>query len=408
MSCIDSECRCPNPIVGAEVQLTNSASETTFPVAAWNGTHLGVVYFEGDLDIGATTTDRGNAYFALLNPDGSRAVASDIALTSFDPSDWTAGAVSFPPDIVWTGSEFGVVWSQLTEPTPGVYERQMVFQRLDANGGLLGPLVVLASSGSSNDGETAFPAISWNPVYGGYAAVSTNAPAGYYRFARIGADGTFSEPPLQIPLTSAGPAEPVNGRIEIDVSPAGRWGFIMDVWSDIHLVRVDPDGTEYGRPEEVNGIEFTDGGDVVHDGTDWVTAWAEGAIRPNGLWINRGWTNNDPYELIPYVSGSQRTYEWVQLANGPDTVVEIGWAHREVSQYVHNFQMQRFLPAADGTSAYRPITDVVDIVNTDAITLSGAVRLVHTGDDSLLALWAEERAGQLDLFAAPIDPQACP
>ncbi len=111
MQCIDSECRCPDPIVAAPVRLTDSSSNSTRPRAAWNGTHVAVAYFDGTDNYLTSSGRNGNVYVALLHPDATRAVARDIPVTTFDLAGTErTGYVRYPADIVWTGIEFGVVW----------------------------------------------------------------------------------------------------------------------------------------------------------------------------------------------------------------------------------------------------------------------------------------------------------
>src|SRR5262249_41914614 len=101
--CSSGQCRCPDPTVSTPVRLTTTATATGAPSAAWDGSHLGVVYTESD---DASFNPTTNVVFALLNADGTRA-RTDIPLTAF-----TANGVKLRPRIAWSGKEYGVLWLQ--------------------------------------------------------------------------------------------------------------------------------------------------------------------------------------------------------------------------------------------------------------------------------------------------------
>ncbi len=126
--------------------------------------------------------------------------------------------------------------------------------------------------------------------------------------------------------------------------------------------------------------------------------------------INRGSTSNEPYELVPYVPLSPRSYAYMMLAQGPADVLEIAWTQgpHTGTEIRHNFQMQRLMPPTDGSSEYTALTNIVDIVANDEVALFKTTDFVHTGDDTMMALWAGDVSGDYDVYAAPIDLQACP
>jgi hypothetical protein len=81
--------------VGTELRVTNDTFNSLDPSLAWTGSGFGVVWNDrrdGNQEI----------YLALISAGGSK-TSSDIRITN-------DGAMSFWPDAVWTGSEFGVAW----------------------------------------------------------------------------------------------------------------------------------------------------------------------------------------------------------------------------------------------------------------------------------------------------------
>jgi hypothetical protein len=81
--------------------------------------HVGVTYVEDD-----------QIYVTLLNPDGTRAMATDTTLPH--PYGETIG---YRPRIVWNGSEYAIVWT--------TYMRTR-FARVSSSGALVGAPVQLA------------------------------------------------------------------------------------------------------------------------------------------------------------------------------------------------------------------------------------------------------------------------
>ena len=257
MQCINSACRCPDPIVAAPVRLTDSPSDSSRPRAAWNGTHVAVAYFDGEESDSSQMGRHGNVYVALLNPDATRAIAQDIPLTTFDfAGTERTGFVEYPPDIVWTGSEFGVVWTQVDTTDSSASVCQLAFQRMAPDGSLLGTQVILASDGRD---LFAFPELSWNPVYGGYGVLSLNDSNGDFELRLIGADGTTSEAPLAIPAPMVMPSVPEDGIPVLSVAPTGEWGVLQDIYIFVHLTVVSADGTQYGEPVDLAAPGFGEG-----------------------------------------------------------------------------------------------------------------------------------------------------
>lgn len=97
--------------------VSNLEHRAATPAVAWSGENLGVAWANAS----ATGT---NIYFALMSVDGETVV---------EPFPITApqGSVS-APTIVWTGTEFVVVWDDDSEGS-----RELFYARLDANATVL-------------------------------------------------------------------------------------------------------------------------------------------------------------------------------------------------------------------------------------------------------------------------------
>jgi hypothetical protein len=173
-------------IVGSEVQMTTDVYSES-PVVTWTGAEFGIVWI-GPLDsfhfarfdgsgneVGSRTVvvsasgsrwgqdlvwagnqyglvwmdfrhGNGEIYFARLTPDGQR-IGPELRVTD-EP------ASSANPRLVWTGAEFGVVWS---DSRPGTTE--VFFARISASGSKLGDDVQL----TQDDGTSSSPrTTAWN------------------------------------------------------------------------------------------------------------------------------------------------------------------------------------------------------------------------------------------------------
>lgn len=87
----------PNPTAPANKRLTTAPADSLFPSAAWSGSNYGVAYSD--------SRDGGEPaiYFSRISAKGAKA-GVDLKLSN-------SLNISYNPNIVWNGTEFGVVWS---------------------------------------------------------------------------------------------------------------------------------------------------------------------------------------------------------------------------------------------------------------------------------------------------------
>jgi hypothetical protein len=142
------------------------ASLAISPSLAWNGDGYGVVWV--DLRHGNT-----EIYFARLSAGGARAGA---------PTRITTGdSARLGPQLVWTGREYGVTWTDAHDETLDVY-----FARISAAGARVGEPVRLSTT---NDLHFA-PRAAWNGREYGVAWYAFDRSEELaMRFARVSASG---------------------------------------------------------------------------------------------------------------------------------------------------------------------------------------------------------------------------
>lgn len=370
MTCSSGVCGCPTPTVGTAVRLTTTSPATRHPDAAWNGTHVGLVYTEKD-------GLQDELYFALLNPDGTRAKSPDIALTNLTG---TWDTVKPPADIVWNGSEFAVAWLQTSSTI------DVMLQRIAPDGTLKGAAVsVTAKTTGVKLPVDNPPRIGWSPSYGGYVLASPGWSQ--FGFQRIGADA--SAPDSANTFSGGG-----SGPCAIALAPSGEWGVSYMTASSTYLTFFNPDGSKTKAVETLGNPAFTQlrSVDLLHDGSTWLTAWPSSS--PYGVAINRGASANSP--SVPVTSPTAGPAMELERAG---STLDLTWL---VSSLI---KLRRFQIPTTSSSTLTALSPEITILGTP----NGLeMNVERTGAGSLLVVWSDNRWGAGELYAAPVDLKGCP
>jgi hypothetical protein len=131
---------------GADHTVSATSGNTDYGDLAWNGSGWAVVWT--DLRMG-----QSNAYFALLDAQGY-ALGGEVKLSS------GAGTV-YQPRLAWTGTEYGVSWSEASGNTQNVF-----FTRVSSTGIPLGaPQQVTQSAARASSADLAFTGTRFAIVY---------------------------------------------------------------------------------------------------------------------------------------------------------------------------------------------------------------------------------------------------
>jgi hypothetical protein len=333
---------------------------------------VGVAYIQ------STATTSYVLRFVLLNPDGTP--VSDTLIEG-------ASAVGrMQPDLVWSGTEYGLVW---------VESLGSRFLRLDANGAAKG-----TPTGSIGPGGSTKTTLAWSSVYGGYAIGATQGSAGYFRL--LGADGSTPAAATTFTRSSGG----VGGSIQIAPAPAGGFGLAFGP-SRPGLAAFDVNGTLTTPAVSVSTQTMSQMSNIglVHDGTTWLTTWVDGL--ENGIRVNRGDQNNGSHIIVSVPSPFRVVSPTVQIANG---TLAMAWGKYDGSTSTNSpytLQMQRFALPSTLTSAPTPLHAVVDMPVTPSSAFN-EVGLVYTGSTSMLVVWSDNRWGNSEIYAAPLELGTCP
>ncbi|HVR40789.1 MAG TPA: putative Ig domain-containing protein, partial [Thermoanaerobaculia bacterium] len=308
--------------IGAPVQVTNDDVPSRFPSLVWNGTNYGLLWFD---HIRQPNGDVKQSFsFALLGPTGTR-VRGDIKINSgvtagplnpdahmplvWDGNGWgifVTNTNSSPADLVyyrldpdgdvlvnglqltgtfnlegsisaaWNGSEYGIAF--VRQFTFGGYD--VVFQRMQPNGTLTGPLQTLQTNG---DPGLAATSVIWDGS--GWAVAWTQyTPAGdaFVYLNRLNASGT----PLGAPVRISDDVDAFDEFPKLFVKPGGGYviyttSFVASGAQEIGRLEADASGNRVGARTILSADDgFTSGFLRAADsGTSFLLAWEESDIN---------------------------------------------------------------------------------------------------------------------------------
>ena len=166
----NNDCDDGNPMVGppspwqkldSDLRVTSVAQFDSYPSLAWTGSEFGVSWYDyrdGNYEI----------YFARVSSSGAK-LGSDLRVTS------DASSSSYP-SLAWTGSEFGVSWSDNRDGNWEIY-----FARVSSSGSKLGDDLRVTSAA----GWSEYPSLSWTGSEFGLSWMDNRDGNAEIYFARI-------------------------------------------------------------------------------------------------------------------------------------------------------------------------------------------------------------------------------
>jgi hypothetical protein len=377
--CAHSTCTCQSSTVGAAVQVTNSAQTSHLPAAAWDGTHLGVVYSRWTTNL---RSNYGNLRFALLDPDGT--VVSDTALSDYPPDDYEGVWDYSQPAVVYNGSEYGVAWvHHLSELTSMAAEIR--FARV-STAGVASPSVVVATSTELTQSPTG-PGLAWASGLNTYAIAYARTDDQKVRFRTIGADGTTLATPKLFDGLAYNPALASDGS---------RWciGWHDNGYTSAQQV-IDPSvktpsptlfATDFDTGSQTNvhwdGSSFLSLGTGRFDRLRWLLSGGEAS---EFLSLSAG---AGPTQLLGVEVGGTEALVWHEASG--------------------KMKFQRFSVPVSAAQPVSPIDDAITIPVFGEPYRSYA--LVQVGTQKLMLLYSALAADKIhyELFANVIDVPACP
>ena len=226
--------------IGSPNTLSDGTSEARMPALAWNENGFGVVW-------AAPKTSLQETSFIRVMSDG--AVTGTELVVSADDS-----LISNVPKIVWTGSEYGVVWNDMKEPPQP--RGDVWFQRIGADGQKLGGAVKLTEpTGAPRMG----PELAWTGSEYGVTWLYREQLRSEVYFARVSTSGQKIGVPARITYHDS-----------VKAQAALIWDYneFAIAWEDeragsyanIHFQRFDSEGQPIGSAQQVSYSDTTSTG----------------------------------------------------------------------------------------------------------------------------------------------------
>lgn len=219
-------------------RVSNTTGASRHPALAWNGAGWGLLYADDE-------PNNVEIYFQKLNPNGTTAGSKMRLTNATGTSDW--------PDVVWTGSNFGVAY----QDSRGSTGKDIYFQRIDSNGNVIGtelPVVTAANDQSS-------PILKWNGTSFAIAFTSYESGAPQVQFQLLNADGTVQGNTV----TVAAGVWPDLAWNDVDHQWALVWHAGAVGNAEVFFTRLAEDGTALGTPTQITNAA----GDSAYPSIDW-------------------------------------------------------------------------------------------------------------------------------------------
>lgn len=375
-TCTAGTCWCPDPIVAAPVRITSTIAPSTTPRIATNGTRIAVVWRED-----GTTGDE--VRFVLLEADGTRAMTSDLIVAP-------AARAMAQPDVVWSGTEWGVAW--LEDSGSGLY--RAYFRRIAADGTPAASTTAISQTWPGNPYLDSV-AIAHNAVNGYAVAALTSSTA----WLQILGDGTGTMPHV-VPFYWSYLRSNV-----VELAGASDGGYAIQAYSIEGGTFIQPiaaDGSIVStafRPT-TSGT----GHDIVWDGDTWLMSAATGSTtyRPVAL---RGPTLASALQVRPSAAG---TMAGALSVRGDDGVVVTAVYPDTTSASPGTLEVTRIGIPTGSTSAPPIVRTPSRLLGVGSTVVRGVpVEVAMVSETRFVVVWADTRWGQLELYAAAADVAAC-
>jgi len=244
----DTICDLPDPL-GTSSPVTNTPASYTSLSMVWTGTEYAMAWAGGDGD-----TDE--IYFAQVDAAGNK-IGSDVRLTTDTTRD-------HGPSLVWTGSEYGVAWGDTQQ---GNYNIR--FTRVDATGNKIGPDVQVTNATE----HQVSPSLVWTGTEYGLVWQDDRDSREIY-FARFDAAGNKIGSDVRLTTSSLSAWLPslVWAGSEYGVS----WYDGRDGNFEIYFARIDASGSKIGPDIRVtNDPERSVSPSLAWTGSGYGVSWRD-------------------------------------------------------------------------------------------------------------------------------------
>jgi putative metal-binding protein len=208
--------------IGGELRITSDASNTLDSSIVWTGTEFGIIFADA-------RSGNGKIYLARISSQSVK-IGSDIQVT------WNSDT-SAAPTIVWTGTEFGVGWSDYRD---GPGNTEIYFRRIMPDGTFASPETRITYAADSGW----YSSIAWTGSEFGLSWADTRDGNNEIYFTRVSSVGAKIGPDQRITNDS-------NVSVDSTIAWGGSvfgvtWFDMRDGTYEIYFARISSDGTKLG------------------------------------------------------------------------------------------------------------------------------------------------------------------
>jgi hypothetical protein len=328
---------------------------------------------------------------------------ADLSVAGVTVPASTLGAVpGF--DVVFTGSEYGIVWPQKTATS--TYE--IFFRRIGTDGVPKGPaLSITAATAGTKLPASGYLRLAWSAANGTYAIVTaSDAPATLW-FQTIGATGSSPSLARSLPFSPAS----VDGnpsRAAIAAAPDGTWGVLLRAQGTLYQNVLDASGNAGAAITLSTAVETWTNPAIVHDGTTFSSLWRGKAFAPGmtfGILLHRGTTAGGNV-MVEGVGASSTPYDQgLRLLVGPTLTVL--WQKQTGTASTTSMRVRRYSLPPDG-SAPVAISDTSAPVAGDTIEHGNWLAGAWTDARHVRVVWPDVAYSPVSLRHVELDTQGCP
>lgn len=243
------------------------------PFAAWTGSEFGLAWSD-------TRNQSNDVFFTRLSPTGQRMLAADVPVS-------TLPGLEFPASIGWNAGvqEFGVVWGDSRPPAQG-NDRSLYFRRVNAQGQTVGAEVSLTPNPAGI--TTDYSDLVWGGSNWGVVATQLRNDTPYMLFHRLSSTGAPELNETQLNAVGQGAFQP-----RIATSP-NHYGVVFQEYrgtafsqSDIIFTRLAKSG-----PANAVRVPLTTSGSaslptVVWTGAGWLVFFSDQRTGVARIWATR-------------------------------------------------------------------------------------------------------------------------
>jgi len=239
--------------LGTDTEVSNTTGAAYLPTMAWNGSEHGIAWQD-------TRDGNWEIYFRRLNATGSP--LSDETRVTTDP------APSVQPSIAWSGSDYGLAWTDVRDGNYEIYFARLVPSALDAMSNVR---VSVDPSVSQS------PVVVWSGAEFGLAWVDDRDGNNEIYFARIDATGSKIGSDIRLTYDSGSVQCPSLAWSGTEYGMS--WIDRRSGYDEIYFARIDPEGNRLSGDLPVTGLSGQGGvqcpASLVATGSEYAVSWSD-------------------------------------------------------------------------------------------------------------------------------------